>query len=135
MFPEHYRNETQMMITVYSSDQENDGDVLGAVGASTALMISDIPFDGPIAEVRVGRNDGQFIINPTFSQLENSDLDVIVAGRDPVATDATACRVMGIDPQEIEHIRKAHEKGRGHLDAIQVLGERLENVTRMFKRS
>jgi polyribonucleotide nucleotidyltransferase len=80
MFPENFRNETQIMVTVYSSDQENDGDVLGAVGASTALMISNIPFDGPIAEVRVGRNDGQFIINPTFAQLEKSDLDVIVAG-------------------------------------------------------
>ncbi len=80
MFPENFRNETQIMVTVYSSDQENDGDVLGAMGASTALMISNIPFDGPIAEVRVGRNDGQFIVNPTFAQLEKSDLDVIVAG-------------------------------------------------------
>ena len=80
MFPENFRNETQLMVTVYSSDQENDGDVLGAVGASTALMISDIPFDGPIAEVRVGRNDGQFIVNPSFQQLEKSDLDVIIAG-------------------------------------------------------
>ncbi|HLF13959.1 MAG TPA: polyribonucleotide nucleotidyltransferase, partial [Bacteroidota bacterium] len=80
MFPENFRNETQIMVTVYSSDQENDGDVLGAVGASTALMISNIPFDGPIAEVRVGRNDGRFIINPTFAQLGNSDLDVTLAG-------------------------------------------------------
>jgi polyribonucleotide nucleotidyltransferase len=80
MFPEGYRNETQIMVTVYSSDQENDGDVLGALGASTALMISNIPFDGPIAEVRVGRVDGRFVINPTFAQLETSDLDVIVAG-------------------------------------------------------
>jgi polyribonucleotide nucleotidyltransferase len=80
MFPEGFRNETQLMVTVYSSDQENDGDVLGALGASTALMISNIPFDGPIAEVRVGRVDGQFVVNPTFAQLETSDLDVIVAG-------------------------------------------------------
>ncbi len=80
MFPENFRNETQIMVTVYSSDQENDGDVLGAMGASTALMISNIPFDGPIAEVRVGRNDGKFIVNPTFAQLATSDLDVIIAG-------------------------------------------------------
>jgi polyribonucleotide nucleotidyltransferase len=80
MFPEGYKSETQVVITVFSSDQENDADVLGAVGASAALMISDIPFSGPIAEVRVGRIDGEFIINPTFSQLEKSDLDITVAG-------------------------------------------------------
>jgi polyribonucleotide nucleotidyltransferase len=80
MFPESFKNETQIILTVFSSDQENDGDFLGAIGGSTALMISDIPFDGPIAEVRVGRIEGQWIINPTFSQLEKSDMDVTVAG-------------------------------------------------------
>ncbi len=80
MFPENFRNETQIMVTVYSSDQEHDGDTIGAVAASAALMISDIPFDGPIAEVRVGRINGEFIIHPTFKQLESSDLDITVAG-------------------------------------------------------
>ncbi|MBI5476290.1 MAG: polyribonucleotide nucleotidyltransferase [Ignavibacteriales bacterium] len=80
MFPEGFKNETQVILTVFSSDQENDADILGALGASAALMISDIPFDGPIAEVRVGRSDGQFIINPTFTQLAASDIDVTVAG-------------------------------------------------------
>ncbi len=80
MFPEGYRNETQLLVTVYSSDQQHDGDVLGACAASAALMVSDVPFDGPIAEVRVGRINGEFVLNPTFSELEKSDLDVIVAG-------------------------------------------------------
>jgi polyribonucleotide nucleotidyltransferase len=80
MFPESFKCETQVMLTVFSSDLEHDGDILGALGASAALMISDIPFDGPISEVRVGRVEGQFIINPTFSQLEKSDMDVTVAG-------------------------------------------------------
>lgn len=80
MFPKEFRCETQLMLTVFSSDQENDGDILGAIGASAALMISDIPFDGPIAEVRVGRINGEFVINPTFSQLEQSDMDITVAG-------------------------------------------------------
>src|SRR5512135_1401254 len=80
MFPEQYRNETQILVTVYSSDKEHDGDVLGACAASAALMVSDIPFDGPIAEVRVGRIDGKWVINPTFSDLDKSDLDVTVAG-------------------------------------------------------
>ncbi|TAK55294.1 MAG: polyribonucleotide nucleotidyltransferase [Bacteroidetes bacterium] len=80
MFPESFRCETQVIVSVFSSDQEHDADVLGAVAASAALMISDIPFDGPIAEVRVGRVDGAFIANPTFNQLQQSDLDVTVAG-------------------------------------------------------
>ncbi len=82
LFPEWFRNETQVIVTVYSSDQEHDGDVLGAVAASAALMISDIPFDGPIAQVRVGRANGELIINPTYTQLQSSDLDVTVAGTD-----------------------------------------------------
>jgi polyribonucleotide nucleotidyltransferase len=80
MFPDWFRCETQVIVTVYSSDQEHDGDVLGAVAASAALSISDIPFEGPIAEVRVGRLNGQFVINPTFTELGQSDMDVTVAG-------------------------------------------------------
>jgi len=82
MFPEWFQCETQVIVTVYSSDQEHDGDVLGAVAASAALVISDIPFQGPIAEVRVGRIDGQLVINPTFTELQKSDIDVTVAGTD-----------------------------------------------------
>ena len=80
MFPDWFQSETQVIVTVYSSDQEHDGDILGAVASSAALMISDIPFEGPIAEVRVGRIEGQFIVNPTFSELTESDMDVTVAG-------------------------------------------------------
>lgn len=80
MFPEAYFNETQILVTVYSSDSQHDSDVLGACAASAALMVSDAPFDGPIAEVRVGRINGQFVINPTHDELEHSDLDAIVAG-------------------------------------------------------
>jgi polyribonucleotide nucleotidyltransferase len=80
MFPENYSCETQVLVTVYSSDQQNDADVLGACAASAALMISDSPFDGPIAEVRVARLNGEFIVNPTFAELEKSDMDVTVAG-------------------------------------------------------
>ncbi|MGH2574832.1 MAG: polyribonucleotide nucleotidyltransferase, partial [Ignavibacteria bacterium] len=80
LFPEEFKCETQVICSVYSSDQENDADVLGALGASTSLMVSDIPFDGPIGEVRVGRVNGTFIINPTHSQLKESDMDLVVAG-------------------------------------------------------
>jgi polyribonucleotide nucleotidyltransferase len=80
LFPDGYTHETQIICSVLSSDGEHDGDVLGGVGASAALHISDVPFAGPIAEVRVGRVDGEFIINPTLSEMENSDIDMIVGG-------------------------------------------------------
>ncbi|MCU0452147.1 MAG: polyribonucleotide nucleotidyltransferase [Bacteroidetes bacterium] len=80
MFSDGYRNEVQIIVTVYSSDRQYDADVLGACAASAALMVSDIPFDGPIAEVRVGRVNGEFIINPTYEQIDSSDLDISVAG-------------------------------------------------------
>jgi len=80
LFKEGYNNETQLVAIVYSFDGENDADVLAAVGASTALMISDIPFLEPIAEVRVGRVNGEYIVNPTNQQIEESDIELIVAG-------------------------------------------------------
>ena len=80
LFPEGFINEVQLVAIVVSSDGENDSDVLAMVGASTALSISDIPFSGPIAAVRVGRIDGKFVINPTFQELNSSDLDLVVTG-------------------------------------------------------
>jgi uncharacterized protein (DUF362 family) len=61
-------------------------------------------------------------------------MDLIIAGEDPVATDATACRIMGIDPHEVSHIQRAAEKGLGNIDDIQVLGEDLRDVTHIFTR-
>ncbi|AFZ66278.1 polyribonucleotide nucleotidyltransferase [Deinococcus peraridilitoris] len=85
LFPKGYRQETQVIITVQSADQQNAPDVLGALGASAALSVSDIPWKGPTACVRVGRVDGAYIINPTGEQLERSEMDLVVAGtRDAV---------------------------------------------------
>lgn len=80
LFPKGYVCDTQVISSVISSDDENDGDVLGGVGASLAIHLSDIPFDGPMAEVRVGRVDGEFIINPTVTELKDSDIDMVVGG-------------------------------------------------------
>ena len=80
LFPKKYRNEIQVIATVLSADPDNDPGMVAMVGASAALEISDIPFQGPIGAVRVGRTNGQLIINPTAVQLETSDLDVAVAG-------------------------------------------------------
>ena len=80
LFPEGYKDDVQIVITVLSHDQENDPDILGTIAASAALTISEIPFLGPIGAVRIGLIDGAFVINPTFDQLKESDLDLVVSG-------------------------------------------------------
>jgi DNA polymerase III epsilon subunit family exonuclease len=80
LFPKGYKDDVQLVITVLSTDQENLPDVIGTIAASAALTISEIPFNGPIASVRVGRIDGEFVVNPTFSEIKDSELDLIVAG-------------------------------------------------------
>jgi len=80
LFPEGFKNEVQVFIYVLSADQENDADVLGLVAASFAVSSSKIPWAGPVAAVRVGRVDGKWILNPTFQQLEFSDMDLVVSG-------------------------------------------------------
>src|SRR5210317_830392 len=80
LFPKEWRYEIQVIATVLSMDQENDTDTLAMIGASTAMEISDIPFAWPIACLWVGRIDGQLKINPPSSELEGSDINIIVAG-------------------------------------------------------
>ena len=79
LFPDNYHYETQIIATVLSTDKENEADVMAMLGASAALEVSDIPFFGPVAGVRVGRVDGKFVTNPTISQQKESDIDLIVA--------------------------------------------------------
>ncbi|RPI75144.1 MAG: polyribonucleotide nucleotidyltransferase, partial [Desulfobacteraceae bacterium] len=80
LFPKHYYFETQVIVSVLSTDKENEADVLAIVGASAALEVSDIPFNGPIAAVRVGRVNGQWIVNPTLTEQQESDVELVVAG-------------------------------------------------------
>lgn len=80
LFPKGYRYETQIIATVLSVDQENEPDILALIGASAALEMSGIPFAGPIAGVRVGRINGQLVLNPTSAQLADSDINIVVAG-------------------------------------------------------
>ena len=79
-FPKGLHNDLQIVLTVLSTDQENPPDVLGIVGASAAVSISDIPFDGPVGACRVAYKDGEYIVNPTFTEIEESSLNVAVAG-------------------------------------------------------
>jgi polyribonucleotide nucleotidyltransferase len=80
LFPEGFRNETQIISLVLSADQENDPDVLAINGASCALTISEIPFGGPVGAVRVGQLNGQYVLNPTYAELVESDLNIMVVG-------------------------------------------------------
>jgi polyribonucleotide nucleotidyltransferase len=80
LFPEGFKNEVQVFVTVLSADQENDADILGVIAASTALSLSSVPWNGPLAAVRVGRVEGNWILNPTFQQLEFSTIDLVVSG-------------------------------------------------------
>jgi polyribonucleotide nucleotidyltransferase len=79
LFPKGFRKDIQIIVTVLSADQENDPDILAIIGAATSLCMSDIPFDTPVSSVRVGHVDGQYVVNPTFSQLKESLLDLVVA--------------------------------------------------------
>ena len=83
LFPKGYHQDVQIIATVLSADQENDPDVLAVIGASAALTISPIPFQGPMGCVRIGRVEGKLVVNPTYAQLEASDLDVVLAGTAP----------------------------------------------------
>jgi len=98
LFPEGYKDDVQIVLTVLSTDRENDPDVLGTVAASAALTISEIPFLGPVGAVRVGRIGGQFVINPTFEDLKESELDLVVSGtRDAIMMVEAGARLLPED--------------------------------------
>jgi polyribonucleotide nucleotidyltransferase len=110
LFPEGFRNDVQVVATVMSVDQDNPPDIAAMIGASAALVISDIPFNGPVGGVRIGRVDGQFVINPTREQDEKSDLDLVVGGtKDAVIMVEAGAKEV---PEEVilEAILFAHEE-------------------------
>src|SRR6202040_277235 len=82
LFPKGWYNEVQVQTVVLSADGENDPDILSIIGASAALSVSDIPWDGPLGAVRIGRVNGKFIANPTHTEMIDSDLDLVYVGND-----------------------------------------------------
>jgi polyribonucleotide nucleotidyltransferase len=132
LFPEGYRFETQIVGTVISSDAENDPDVIAMTGASCALYLSDIPFDNPIAGIRIGLIDGKYIINPTFDQRRESQLNLIVAG-----TEEAICMVE-CEAQEVaetimvEALMLAHKEIKRLCLWQRELGKALEITKREF---
>jgi polyribonucleotide nucleotidyltransferase len=114
LFPDGYFNEVQIMVTVISADQENDPDILSMIGASAALAISTVPFQGPIGAVRLGRVDGQFVINPTHDQREKSDYNLVLAGR------RDAINMIEVDARQIAEAIVAAGIELAHQAIVQV---------------
>lgn len=121
LFPKEFQNEVQIIVNVLSSDRENDADVLGIIGASAALSISNIPFEGPIAGLRVGRLNGEFVANPTFAERSQSDLDLVIA-----ASEDSILMVEGEGNEIPEEVMiKALEFGHNEIKKIVALEKEL----------
>lgn len=121
LFPKGYRHETQVIITVLSADGQNAPDVLGPIGASVALSVSDIPWAGPTACVRVGQIDGQYVVNPTAEQLERSVMDLVVAGtRDAVMMVEAGAQTVD-EETLVGAIEFAHAEMQGVIGLIETM--------------
>jgi polyribonucleotide nucleotidyltransferase len=124
IFPENFRNEVQIVVTPLSVDQDNAPDVLGMIGASAALTVSEIPFMGPAGAVRVGKVEGKLIINPTSEQMEKSDLDIVVAG----TKDAVMMVEAGCDEVSEEDVLAAIEMAHKRIKDVIKLQEELAKL-------
>jgi len=132
LFPKGFLNETQIMPSVISVDKINDPDTLAIVAASAAVEVSDIPFNGPIAAVRVGRVDGAFIANPTLQQMVDSDLDIVVAGsRDAVMMVEGEAKFLS-EAEMLEAIFFGHSSLQPLIDLQIKLRELVGNAKRPF---
>ena len=130
LFPKGYRNDVQIVITVLSADQENDSDIMGIVGASAALSVSDIPFAGPVGAVRVGYIDDQLVINPLESQMEQSRLDLAIAG----TADAVMMVEAGAKELPEDVMLEAVRFGQEALQDIIKMQEKLMQAVNIAKR-
>src|SRR6266571_399047 len=121
LFPEGFKNEVQVFVYVLSADQENDADVLGLTAASAALTMSQVPWNGPIAAVRVGRVEGAWILNPTFQQLEFSDVDMVVSGSKDSIVMVEGGALELTEAEIVKCLEVAHKGIRELLDAANEL--------------
>ena len=123
LFPDEFRNEVQVLPTVLSYDQENEPDILSIIASSAALAISGLPFQGPVGASRVGFIDGKFKLNPSKTELENSKLDLIVAGtKDAVLM--VESEASGLTEKEmLDAVKFGHEKFRPIVEAIEKLAK------------
>ncbi|MEX1158212.1 MAG: polyribonucleotide nucleotidyltransferase [Thermomicrobiales bacterium] len=125
LFPSGYRNEVQVMTTVLSTDQQNDPDILSINGASAALTISQVPFQGPIGGIRIGYINGELVVNPTHAELEESMMDIVVAGTiDAIMMVEGECREVPEDVL-VDGIALAHEQIKLLVEAQNRLQQRV----------
>ena len=133
LFPKGYDCETQLIVTVLSADRENDSDVLSIIAASTALELSDIPHDGPVAAVRMGRIDGKLVVNPLVSDYENSDVSIVVSAKpDTIAMLEGGARIVDEDTL-LEALYMAHESMTPIFEMQQELKRLAGKPKRAFK--
>ena len=121
LFPNGFFHETQIHAQVLSADQENDADVLTLIGASVALNTSVIPFDTPVASVRVGRIQGNWVVNPTFRQLEYADVDIVVAGTAQAIVMVEGGAIQVPESEILQGLIVGHEAIRELIDIQEVL--------------
>jgi len=132
LFPKKYNFETQIIATVLSMDQENDPDVIAMVGASAALVLSDVPFAGPIASVRVGRIDGELKINPVLDTWENADINIIVSGSKTGVVMVEGGSNIVSEKEMLEAIFFGHEALKPIIDIQEKLRESVGKAKRSF---
>ncbi len=132
MFPEGYRNDIQVIIFVLSHDKENDPDFLSLIGTAAALAISDIPFDSILAGVRVGRIDGELVINPTISRMEESEINIMVAGTADSITMVEGGAFEVSESDLVEAMQFGHEYVRKIVAKIDELKEKCGKEKRKF---
>ena len=121
LFPDGFRNEVQVIATVLSLDPEIDPDIPALVGASAALAVSGLPFDGPVGAARVGYVRGEFVLNPTFEQTAASDLDLVVAGtKNAVLMVESEAKVLG-ESVMLDAVMFGHEQMQAAIGAIEAL--------------
>jgi len=131
LFPEAFRNETQVVAFVYSADKENDPDVLGINGASCALALSDIPFHGPVGAVRIGLVDDQFVVNPTYAERAHSKLNIMVVGtKDGIVMIESGAKEIA-ENRVVDAIEFAHEQIKKICSAIEDLVARAGKAKRI----
>jgi polyribonucleotide nucleotidyltransferase len=121
LFPDGFNNEIQVIATVMSVDPEIDPDVVAMVGASAALSISGVPFNGPIGAARVGFVDGQYVLNPTATQLAQSQLDLVVAGTESAVLMVESEAQQLTEEQMLGAVVFGHEGGKAAINAIKAL--------------
>jgi len=134
LFPKGWFNEVQVQSIVLSADGENDSDILSIIGASTALMVSDIPWDGPLGAIRLGRVNGQFVVNPTHAERDQSDLDLVYVGneKDLVMYEGSAKEIT--EPDFVEALKFAQNAIQPLIQLQKDLVARVGKPKRQIKR-